>query len=209
MGRPSLVAVANDKVSIVTVLQMLGVDLPDDVGVGRSRKVPCPFGDIYHSDHGASPAMRIYLDTNSAYCFSCSAYYTPVSLAAKAMDCAWSLAAAQLLDRIGHKPVDLATAWQHVKDYTPAPDKALMADALKTYCRRVAPCWADRQFEPQVAATLTRCLELLDLVNNDADVTLWLTRCKVAMHRVLHIGESSLSEKYNVLWEAMEDGGRA
>lgn len=208
MARQSVVAVANEHVSIVTVCQMFGVELPDDVGTGRSRKVHCPFEEMYHSDHGASPAMRIYPDSNSAYCFSCSAYYTPVNLAAKAMDCTYQEAASRLLDRIGYKPLDLAAAWKHAKEYEPEPDKALMADALKTYCRRVALCWEQRQFEPQVAATLTRCLSILDLVKTQDDVSLWLTRCKVAMRQALHTDDPSLSEKYQVLWESMNDAER-
>jgi hypothetical protein len=204
-----MVTVANEQVSIVTVCQMLGLELPDDIGEGRSRKVPCPFGEMYHSDFGASPAMRIYPDTNSAYCFSCAVYYTPVSLAARAMDTTAASAAAQLLDRIGYTPDEMASIWQQARDYTPEPDKALMADALKTYCRRITPDWTRRQFEPVVASTLTRCLAILDLVRTDEDVTLWLTRCKHAMERVIKGRDPSLSEKYDVLLRSMNEGGHA
>lgn len=194
-----MVTVANEQVSIVTVCQMLGLELPDDIGEGRSRKVPCPFGEMYHSDFGASPAMRIYPDTNSAYCFSCAAYYTPVSLAARAMDTTAASAAAQLLDRIGYTPDEMASIWQQARDYAPEPDKALMADALKTYCRRIAPDWLTQQFDDRVAATLTRCLALLDLVKTDEDVTLWLTRCKEVMAAAIKGPASSSSERYAVL----------
>lgn len=203
-----MVAVANEQVSIVTVCQMLGVDLPDDVGLGRSRKVQCPFGDVYHSDGGISPAMRIYPETNSAYCFSCSYYFTPVALAAKAMGVDAATAAGRLLDRIGFRPLDLAATWKNVSQYEPAPDKALLADALKTYCRRIDPQWSQRQFEPAVARGLTRCLSLLDLVVSADDVTLWLCRCKEVMRRILHTETLSLSEKYAVLWETLTDERR-
>lgn len=204
-----MVTVANEQVSIVTVCQMLGVDLPDDVGEGRSRKVPCPFGEMYHSDFGASPAMRIYPDTNSAYCFSCAVYYTPVSLAARAMDTNATTAATRLLDRIGYTPMDMAAIWQSARDYAPAPDKALLADALKTYCRRICPDWAKRQFEPGLSATLTRCLAILDLVRSDEEVSQWLTGCKAVMHRAIKGSDPSLSEKYDVLLQAMNERGRA
>lgn len=206
--RPNVVAVANEKVPIATVCRLLGVDLSDDIAVGRSRKAQCPFGPIYHSDGGISPAMRVYPESNSAYCFSCAAYYTPVSLAAKAMDLTWHTAALRLLDHIGHRPLDLAQQWQQVTQYEPEPDKVLLADALKTYCRRVAPNWVSRQFEPAVAKVLTRCLALLDLVKSEEDVSLWLERCKEVMRRALHCEELSLSQKYEVLWRSSErDGG--
>lgn len=209
MPGKSLVAVANEEVSIVTVLQMLAIELPDDIGTGRSRKLHCPFEQLYHSDHGASPALRVYPDTNSAYCFSCAAYFTPVSLAAKAMDCDRQTAATRLLDRIGHRPLDLVAAFQAAADYEPEPDKALLADALKTFCRRTAERWGETQFEPRVATTLTRCLALLDLVRSEDDVRAWLGTCKTAMTRVLEEDQPSLSQKVALLWEdQVQRGGR-
>lgn len=197
-------AVANEKVPIVTVCRLFGVDTPDEVALSRSRKVRCPFGEIYHSDGGVSPAMRIYQETNSAYCFSCAVYYTPVSLAARAMDTDRLSAALRLLDHVGYRPMDLAQKWQQVQQYQPEPDKVLLADALKTYCRRVDPQWAGRQFEPAVAGVLTRCLGLLDLVKSDDEVILWLERCKEAMRRVLQVEELSLSQNLGVLWRAQD-----
>lgn len=207
MKRASTVAVANEKVSILTVCRMLGVDLPDGIATGgRSRKVSCPFGAIYHSDGGVSPAMRIYPDSNSAYCFSCAAFYTPVVLAAKAMDCDRPTAAIRLLDHIGFRPMDLAEQWHQARSYEPEINKPILADALKTYCRRIDSQWSQRQFEPRVAAALTRCLGLLDLVKDADDVTLWLDRCKEAMRRALHTEQPSLSEKYDVLLQTMKRG---
>lgn len=208
----SVVAVANEKVSIVTVLRMLGVELPDDdIGLSRSRKVSCPFGQIYHSDHGVSPAMRIYPETNSAWCFSCSVYFTPVKLIAQGMDLGMVAAATRLLDHVGLKPVELAEAWKHASEYVPEPDRALMADALKTYCRRICSTWSERQFDSEVAATLTRCLAILDLVCTNDDVNLWLVKCKEAMRHVLDCPEPSASQKYQVLLDShdQELGGPA
>jgi hypothetical protein len=181
------VAVANEKVSIVTACRLFGVELPEGVASGgRSRKVHCPFGEIYHSDGGIAPAMRIYPDTNSAYCFSCAAYWTPVALAAKAMDSDRTSAALRLLDHVGYRPLSMAEQWRQVTEHQPELDKALLADALKTYCRRIDARWSSRQFEPAVAAVLTRCLALLDLVESGDDVELWLERCKTVMARTLH-----------------------
>lgn len=201
---PSPITVANEQVSIVLVCQMLGVDLPDDVGAGRSRKVHCPFGEFAHSDGGVSPAMRIYPDSNSAYCFSCAAYFNPVGLAAQGLDVDRHTAAVRLLDRIGYRPLDPAAAWHQALECEVQPDKALMADALKTYCRRIDKDWTSRQFEPAISAPLARCLSLLDLVHSEQDVTMWLSCCKAAMRRALHIVESSATDKYGLLWEEIE-----
>lgn len=182
--RKSLVTIANEQVSIVMVCRLLGVQLPDSAA-GKDVKTHCPFGQLYHSDQGQSPAMRVYLDSNSAFCFSCSMYYTPVSLAARGWDLNENAAARRLLDKIDYRPMDLAAAWNEAAEYEPAPNKTLAADALKTYCRRIDPTWTTHQFNPAIASTLTRCLSLLDLVSSADDVTLWLSRCKLAMQSAL------------------------
>lgn len=204
MKAKSVITVANEDVSIVTVLQLLGVELPDDLDLSRNRKVHCPFGEVYHSDHGLTAAMRVYPDTNSAWCFSCSVYYTPVKLMAQATNVDMLTAAQRLLDRVGHRPVSMAQAWAQATTHEPTPDRALLADALKTYCRRVCQAWQDQQFDPRVAATLTRCLAILDLVTTDEDVHEWLCRCKDAMRRVLKCDQPSVSEKYDVLLQSID-----
>lgn len=181
----SIIAVANEQVSIVTAMSMVGVELPEGIGMSRSHKIHCPFGPVYHSDHGLSPAMRIYPDTNSAWCFSCSVYYTPVKLVSQAWDVDGELAAGRLLDHVGYQPVDMEQAWQQVSSFEPVLDKTLMAEALKTYCRRVCADWPSRQFEPGTAAGLTRCLAVLDLVGTDAEAQLWLAVSKAAMRQAL------------------------
>lgn len=192
MRGKSVITVANERVSILVVLRMLGVDVPEDVS-GRSMKTSCPFG-LFHSDGGVSPAMRIYPDTNSVYCFSCGAAYDPVSLAAKAMDVNVTTAANRLLDHVGYRPLNLAHAWRNAASFEPEPDKSLMASALKTYCRRITPDWNRRQFDPAVAASLTRCLSVLDLVRTSRDVTLWLNRCKAVMTHAIQAAEPSVRQ---------------
>lgn len=177
--KPGLITVANEQVSISTVCRMLGIEVPDDLG--RSTKLHCPFEQVYHSDQGVDPAMRIYTETNSAYCFSCSAYYTPTSMYALGMDLRWRDAAVQLLDRVGYRPVDLRETWQRALETALPPDRAQLAEALKTYCRRVDPGWSSHQFDDVVAAMLTRCLGLLDLVTDADQAWQWLECCKKIM----------------------------
>lgn len=188
MKRRNIIAVADEKVPITTVLNLLGIEVAD-----TRRKFCCPFGGIYHSDGGIAAAMRVYPDTNSCFCFSCSAYYTPVMLAARALEMPRQAVAVHLLDRIGYKGLDLAAIWRECSEYEPKPDTAMLAEALKTYCRRVAPRWSTQQFEPAVSRLLMRCFGLLDLVATSEDANLWLARCKEAMSSVLHTNALSLS----------------
>lgn len=196
LGRaPSLVTVANEQVSILVACRLIGMDLPMDEGYGRSMKVRCPFGELYHSDRGVSAAMRVYTDSNSAWCFSCGVYYTPVKLVAQQWDLDWPGAAANLLDRVGYRPVSIAEQWASVVEYDVEPDRAQLADALKTYCRRVIDGWGSRQFDADVSGLLTRCLELLDRVTSEEDAGRWLAVTKEVMTRQFAPEHSLPSDK--------------
>lgn len=183
--RPSAISVANELVSIIQVCRWLGVDVPEDVAYGRSVKVRCPFGEFYHSDGGIEASMRLYPDTNHAYCFSCAYHYSPVSLAARAWDQRYQTAAATLLEKVGHKPVSLAQAWSEVVDQVVPPNRDSLAAALTTYCLRIDPGWAEHQFTAPVAAVLDKCLALLASVDTDDQATHWLDVCKLVMRRAL------------------------
>lgn len=181
----TVIALANEMVSILAACRLVGMDLPDDVGHRRSIKVHCPFGSLYHSDHGLEQALRIYTDSNSAWCFAGCGYFSPVWLVAQAWDLSATAAATELLDRIGYRPPTLEQAWARASQVDDTPDVAALRTALQTYCERIAPAWAERQFEAGVAATLTRCLALLDLVTSGAEAQTWLAAAKTVMRRTL------------------------
>lgn len=191
LTKPSVVAVANETVPITTACRLIGMSVPDDIGYGRAMKLRCPFGEIWHSDQGAEASMRVYVDSNSLYCFSRCGYFSPVSLVAAAWDLTLRAAAVELLEHIGHKPVSLAEAWAQANRRDDTPDHTLLSEALKTYCRRVAPTWDDDQFHPHIAATLTRCLALLDRVTTAEDAHTWLAGCKQAMTRAFTTVQST------------------
>jgi hypothetical protein len=180
-----VVELANEQVSITAACLLVGMDVPDDTGYGRSMRVRCPFGDVYHSDQGAEAAMRIYPDSNSAFCFSRCGYFTPVSLVATKWNISRHDAAVELLERAGIKPVSMAEAWAAAGIRDSPPDTTLLAEALKTFCARTAPDWADQQFDHRVAGTLARCFALLDKVGDDEDAHTWLAGCKTVMARAL------------------------
>lgn len=173
---------ADTRIPITRVLAMVGIRIPGDADTGRSMKVHCPFGDIYHSDHGLSPAMRLYPDANTAYCFSCKRHYTPVSLAARAWEVHPRIAASRLLDQAGIVPASGRRTWEQVvaAPEEAAPDRTLLADAFKTWCRRTVPDFSRRQYEPDVATHMTQCLALLAHVHTQEDALTWLNGCKSA-----------------------------
>lgn len=183
--RPSVVTVANEKVPITVACQMIGMHIADEVAFGRSRKIHCPLGAIYHSDQGAEPAMRIYPETNHAFCFRGCGSFTPVWLVSQVWGVSTTDAATMLLDRIGYKPASLADQWKHASTREVPPDISLLAEALKTYCGRIRSDWSTVQFDPEPAAMLNRCLALLDKVQDDSDAQLWLERTKLFMGQVL------------------------
>ena len=175
---------ANSRVSIFLVCGWIGVDV-EAKDWGSSIKTYCPFGDFFHSDRGKEPAFRVYADTNSAYCFSCKKYFSPVSLYAAARDMTNKEAAETLLEKVGYKPPSAKGLWEEVRPKEAEPDTSMLNKALRTYCQRICPTWNKKQFEPGVAEILGKCLELLDVVKTMQDSDKWLKVSKEVMRRTL------------------------
>lgn len=176
---------ANKKIKITDVLTSIGVFVPSTILNGGNKKISCPFG-FYHSDGGLSKAMRVYLASNTAFCFSCGKSYGPVALAAASWDTTWPNAAFRLLEDAGFKPKTIEERWAEAT--TPihnSVDLISLADALKTYCSGIASDWMTRQLDDIVAIKLNQCLALLDCVKTDEDATKWLQICKTVMSKSL------------------------
>ena len=182
--KQSFVALANEHVDIRLVCRWIGLYVPEEI-MSRSIKVRCPFGDVYHIDHGTSPSFRVYPETNSAYCFAACGYFTPVWLAATAWNRETNEVAADLLNRINYEPESISQLWDKARAKEPPPDLSYLSLALKTYCERIDSEWDAHQFDSSIAKTLGRCLALLDRVYTPDDVQEWLSCGKVIMRRVL------------------------
>lgn len=182
LRRRSVVALANDQVTITDACRAAGMDIPDAEYV-RGRKLHCPFEAFYHRDFGREPALRIYPDTNHAYCFACATTFTPVYLVAQAWGLPVRTAARELLERFGSRAA-VADPW--TDPGRPPPDTALLADALRTFCARTAPgTWDDAQYDPRVSELLGGCLALLDRVTTDDAAIAWLAGSKAVMTSAL------------------------
>ena len=177
-----LVRLANERVSITQAFSLAGYD----VGyMASSGKVYCPFGNLYHVDHGATRAMKVYPNTNSAWCFAGCGYFDPVKLMAEARDISVEQAAEAILTETGWVAPTAEALWDSLMNEPEKIDTADLAEALKVACSRMSPYWEDIQFEGGVAKMLTRCLSLLSKVRTAEDAQRWMTVAKEAMREAL------------------------
>ncbi len=175
-----------EEIGILAACSLVGMDLPPGVGEGRAVKVHCPFGTVHHADGGIEPAMRIYVESNHVHCFAGCGSFRPVALVAHAFEMTPRASLRELMDRCGYEPSSSKYGDVWTEEVSRAePDRSRLAEALKTYCRRVDPNWQQRQFERSTAEQLSRCLSLLDFVRSDEAAQQWLAGCKVAMSRAL------------------------
>jgi hypothetical protein len=184
--KTSWITIANEQIKIADVLTNLGIHVQVAGSNGTSKKLHCPFGEVYHSDSGYEKTMRVFQKTNSAYCFRCNQSYDPVSLAAVVWDVSRQNAALRLLEASDFKPKSLEERWSDaVRVPTIAVDLLSLADALKVYCSGISPDWNVRQLDDQVGSKLNACLALLSAVKTDTDAVKWLEVCKQVMSKVL------------------------
>jgi hypothetical protein len=174
---------ANRSVSIEKVLfDHFGIE----VGPGKN---PCPF-DFEHSDGGQDKALRVYPDTNSAYCFALHGVLDPVKLFSLKGDNR-PLYAAQLLMRaygIDTRPKgwrerynDIALQREtSVRQIPPGSVVEALQAALRQDQGYVA-----HQFHPDVLRAVEGQLDAIDkLVSQTTDIKEiqeWLTQAKATI----------------------------
>jgi len=177
---------ANEICAVDKVLSDVAkVEIPEHVE-GRTGKLYCPFGEFYHSDNGQEPTVRLYTESNSAFCFRCNQTFYPVSLASAVLGVSKTKAAWFLLELVGFKLPSFEELWD--KYTNPAevpPDTSMLALALSVYCRRISDSWATQQFDKDIAKRYSVCLEALDSVATERHAEQWLVSCKEFMAKVL------------------------
>lgn len=180
-----LVAEIDDRVSIVSILSEIGVYVPDGIYDRPSMKLHCPFEHTEHSDFGKDPAFRVYIEENTAYCFSCKRFYTPSRLQAQLLDISIYDAAVFLAEKHKFAPAEIDSDLHPMSDSSIVVDTSSLAKALQIFCSSISTNWGTKQFEPAIASTLYRCMQLLKHVGSKEDAEDWLKGCKAAMRRVL------------------------
>ena len=183
MDRAELIELANERMGIVQACNHIGMGLPDYLS--SSMKVDCPFGSLYHLDGGASRSMRVYAETNSAWCFAGCGYFTPVRLIADDQDLSEEDAAQHILDITNYVPPDFESQWEALMAEVPVVNTASLAEALKVACSRMAAGWEDLQFSSEVSAKLTACFALLPHLRTPEQAQRWLDVSKFVMQSVL------------------------
>ena len=183
MSEQNIIALANERMSIIDACNELGMDV-FDFSVA-SLKVHCPFEQISHPDGGQSKAMRIYPGTNSAWCFACQQYFTPVILISMDRDLSPEDAAQYILDKTNYVKPDYISQWEALTEVKIEIDTDALAETLKVACRRMAPNWEERQFEDAVSDKLRRCLGMLPKLKTKEDASKWLDVSKMAMRQTL------------------------
>jgi hypothetical protein len=177
----SMTTIVNERVSIAQACRWAGLDAQEGQG---NRKTWCPFG-ITHPDSGMEAAFRLYEDTNSCYCFACARSWTPVSLMADFWDCGRPEAADKICKMAGIRPPGWQDRWDELHQPV-VPDRNALAEALKTWCRRMrGPSWEAEQLQPRFAVPLGDCLALLPLVFTRNDSEEWLDGCKLVLNPLL------------------------
>lgn len=177
----SIITIANQRVDIERAAALLDIDMPL-----ASAKTYCPFGEIYHADGGQSRALKVYPETNSAYCFAGCGYLNPVKLVA--LDKGWSEheAAEFLLEATGYVAPTPEARWAAlVVEDKPSIDQDALAAAFQLRCARLFPDWDERQFDAKVSKKLAQALSLLPKVTTEEEQEKWLTVATQAMQKVM------------------------
>lgn len=179
------IRIANERMTITEACRYIEMDL-GDFSVA-SMKTYCPFGDLNHDDGGISKAFSVYPATNSAYCFACAMYFTPVKLVAADRDVPEFEAAEIILEHTGYVAPDFAARWDAAVAVKNDVDYDGLTNALKIACGHMVPDWEDRQLEDEVAGTLQRCFSAAYKVTNDEEARQWLDITKTVMRRALDV----------------------
>lgn len=170
-----------DEISIEDVLNdLFDIDVPKG---SDTWKTYCPLGHE-HSDAGRSKAMRIYTESNSAYCFSHRMRFTPVILAQLKFDKSRRRSAQLLLDHyeINYGPRTLEERWNTlgpISDPT-GVDESLLRGMFLAHLHTL-PGYVEQQYEPEVMDVVNKVLLSADLIDSDASydtIDEWLTLAK-------------------------------
>lgn len=186
-SRRELVTKANEVVSIYHVCDKVGIEYA--TYMGDKAKLYCPFGAITHMDGGEARAFRIYEDSNSAYCFACSQYYTPVKLYSDYSDLSEEDSAEELLNEVGWKEETFDERWDRLNAPGDVYDPSYLPEALHTYCTRLDPDWVVTQMSEPYRSVVTLCVRASRAVTSAKQADQWLEAAKERMRKVIRDSE--------------------
>lgn len=165
----SIVAEADDRISIILILQRLGVEVESAPEPGSNIRVLCPFENFNHSGTMRDRRqMRIYSD-NRAYCHECNCQYTPTSLMAMEWGCTRGRAAQQLLSAL-----ETSTEREELVSRMPVV-RANVTAALAI--------WAEAHGVVRMSELYGRWMDHLDSAATEAEALEWLAAAKRSLSR--------------------------
>lgn len=181
----STIELANEHVGITSVLERMGISTPE-TSSGVSWKSHCPFESYYHIDGGRAKSLRVYFDSNTAFCFAGCGYLTPVKLFSLKTGLAQLDAAEILLSQNGYELPSFEDELEGLLKIKPGVSKAALREALQTFCARLAgDSWRSVQFDDYVLVGLSNCLTILDKIDDELKARNWLELSKKYMSEIL------------------------
>ena len=184
MRARELGTLANTKVRIEDVLEKIfHIEAPRDAGTWR---VDCPL----KYEHGSSgKSMRVYSDSNTAYCFSHQKQWTPVNLwMLHSGEKRYTKAAADLLDFFGveyRKPTP-EDRWNQLNAVVPEINKDKVRNAyFNRLSSHLDAYRQDRQYLDSVVEITSQSLEELNQLPGDstyATLDDWINRSMIPMY---------------------------
>lgn len=149
----------------------------------KSWKTYCPFANE-HPDGGIDKNFRVFVGTNSAYCWTMHGYMTPCSIMAIFWGTSRLKAAKKLADMngLGKRPWrELFAELAAESELYIAPSGEYVIEALKMYLN-TKPEYVENKYDPNtvklVSAILNTLETLLSKKPNEEHLREWLTKAK-------------------------------
>lgn len=177
---PSHVDEANEKVPILFVLRHHGVAVPD-LENSRSMKMRCIWAD-FHPDGGTEASMRLYADSNHAFCFAGCGVLTPVRVHADVRGVSPRQAARELLDLADIRPLHWTERLVRLEQRDDSTSRRNYAQALVTYVSSRKP--HGQEYDASVVEAVRVALAELDNLASDVSSQAyqdWLERWKTQL----------------------------
>jgi hypothetical protein len=124
-------------------------------------KVYCPFG-MFHRDGGVDRALRVYPQSNTAYCFAGCGFIDPIRLFRLTYDLSPLEAAKRLVETYGEAPQTWDARLSEALRPTPTPDLRTTLVAALHNALSADPRYGAISLEPYVMKVTRDCLMELD-----------------------------------------------
>jgi hypothetical protein len=181
----SVIDLANKIVPLRIVLRMGNIYV-SEFTYGKSIKARCPYADIYHLTEDAGKSMRVYSDTNTAFCYMGCGVLTPVSVYAKLNGVSYKQSALFLLEKVGHKLKTFDEKWEDAVNAVQPLNLEGYREALNEMCLFYTDGeWNSLKYSSSISSSFSKLLEILDKAQSYEDADRWLEAAKKFLFKQL------------------------